>query len=90
VVDGRGHLRLAHEPLPECLVVDEDRRQDLERDLARQAELLGTIDDPHPAAADDRLDPVGAEFGADAGVGCARHRPRPPARLVSCSARGRR
>ena len=90
MVDGCRHLRLAHEPLAECLVVDQDRRQDLERDLARQAELLGAIDDAHAAAPDDRLDPIGAEVGADAGVGCARHRLRPPARVISCSARGRR
>ena len=53
----------------ERLVVDQHGRQDLERDLAREAQLLGAIDDAHAAAPDDRLDAVWAEVGADAWIG---------------------
>ena len=39
--------------------------QQLERDLPLQPQVLGQVDDAHPAAAEQRLDPVAGELGAD-------------------------
>ena len=65
VVERRGGPRLAHEPLAEALVVCELLGQELQRDLVPEAGVLGAIDDAHPAAAEQRLDPVPGELGAD-------------------------
>ena len=43
--------------------------QQLERHLAAQLALLGEVDDAHAAPAEDPLDAVGAEVGAQARVG---------------------
>jgi hypothetical protein len=72
VVDGGRHLRLAQEPGAGLGIVAELGRDDLERHLAAQAGLLGEVDDAHPATADDGLDPVRSELGAEARVGTGR------------------
>ncbi len=73
VVDRRCQLRLTQEAGPERLVIGEVRRQQLQGHPPPQAALIRQVDDAHPAAADDRLDPIGAELGAEAGVGAAGH-----------------
>ena len=57
--------RLAQEPLAERLVLGQLRREQLERDLPLQPQVLGQVDDAHPAPAEQRLDPVAGELGAD-------------------------
>ena len=69
MVDGGRHLRLAQEPGAGLGIVAELGRDDLERHLAPQAGLLGEVHDTHPAAADDGLDAIRTELGAEAGIG---------------------
>ena len=65
MVDRGGQLRLAEEAVAERLVLGEARGQQLERDLPLQPQVLGQVDDAHPAQAEQRLDPVAGELGAD-------------------------
>ena len=53
--------RLAQEALAEALVLGELGRDHLERDLAPEPCLLGTVDRTHPPAADERFDPVAGD-----------------------------
>jgi hypothetical protein len=89
VVDARGHARLPQEALAEAIVLGKLGREDLERHLAVHAQVLGQIDDGHPAPRDERLDPVAGKFGADAGQithpGAAPSRGERPSR---CARRG--
>jgi hypothetical protein len=57
MVERRGGPRFAPEPLDHGGVAGH-RRQKLQRDLASKRQILGEIDDSHPAAAEQRLDPV--------------------------------
>src|ERR1017187_4222025 len=52
VVDGRGGPRLPDEPLPEGLVKGEVRGQDLQCDPSVKPDVAVTVDDSHPAPAD--------------------------------------
>ena len=61
VVQPRRRLRLAAEPLQGQAVVRNLAGQDLERHPAAQADLLGLVDDPHPAPADLAEDAVVAQ-----------------------------
>ena len=61
VVQPRRRLRLAAEPLQGQAVCRDLAGQDLQRHLAAQADLLGLVDDPHPAPADLAEDPVIAQ-----------------------------
>ena len=63
-----GHPRLAQEALPERHVLGQLRREQLQRDVAVEREIVGAVDDAHPAAADQRLDPIAGELGTDARV----------------------
>ncbi len=58
--------RLAQEALAERAVRGELRREQLQRDVAVEREIVRAVDDAHPTAPDDRLDPVPSELGADA------------------------
>ena len=60
--------RLAQEALAERHVVGELRGEQLQRDVAVEREVVGAVDDAHAAAADQRLDPIAGELGADARV----------------------
>ena len=53
--------RLAQEALAEALVLGELGGDHLERDLAPEALLVGTVDRTHPPAADERFDPVAGD-----------------------------
>ena len=53
---------LAHEPLPEGLVLAELGGQDLQRDQAPEAQVERAVDDSHAAAADALLDLVSGEL----------------------------
>ncbi len=69
VVDRGGQPRLAQEPLAEALVLGELGGEDLQRDQPLEREIVGAVDDSHPAAADQRLDSVAGKLAADPPVG---------------------
>ena len=58
-------LRLAGEAFLEALVERELRGDELQRHRPLQTQVVGAIDDPHPAPADKLLDPVAEEIGSD-------------------------
>ena len=60
--------RLGQEPLPERHIVREMRRQQLQRDITIERKVPGAVDDAHPTAADQGLDAIAGELGADARV----------------------
>ncbi len=63
-----GELRLGQEPLPEARVLGQPGRQQLQRHLPLQPQILGQIDDAHPTPAQHRLQPIAGEVAADWGV----------------------
>ncbi len=65
VVDRGRELRLAQEAVAERFVLGEVGGEELERDVALQALVLGQVDDAHAAAAEQGLDAVPGELGAD-------------------------
>ena len=65
MVDRRGQLRLAQEAVTERFVLGEAGSQQLERNLPLEPQILGQVDDAHAAPAQQRLDPVAGELGAD-------------------------
>ncbi len=48
MIERRGELRLANEPVPEGLVLGELGRKDLQSDLPAQPNLFGQVEDPIP------------------------------------------
>ncbi len=62
VVDRCGQLRFTQEALAERFFVGESCRNDLERDLPLEAEVLGQVDDAHSTPAEQRFDPVAGEL----------------------------
>ena len=68
MVDRRGQLRLAQEPVTERLVLGEARSEQLEGNLPLEPQILGQVDDAHATDAQQRLDPVAGKLGADPGV----------------------
>jgi hypothetical protein len=58
VVDGRGVARLVDEPLPELRVLGEVLGDDLERDLATEADVRGAVHHTHATLAEHTVDPV--------------------------------
>ncbi len=65
MVDRRGQLRLAQEAVTERLVLGEAGSQQLERNPPLEPQILGQVDDAHAAQAEQRLDPIAGELGAD-------------------------
>ena len=65
VLERHHELRLAREALAEAIVARQGRRDELERNRPLQAQVVRPVDDAHPAAADQLLDPVAEEVGAD-------------------------
>ena len=64
MVERRGELRLAQEPGAEVRLAD-GRRQQLQRGLATEADMLRAIHDARGAAPERLHDPVAAELGPD-------------------------
>ena len=64
----RREPRLPLEPLAEPRDRSRGRRDQLQRALAVQRQMMGPVDDPHPTAADLALDPVAGEHRAAAGI----------------------
>ncbi len=80
VVDRGREVRLAVEAGPEVGVLRQLVGQQLEGHLAAQLALLGEVDDTHATAAQDPLDAIRPEVGAQARVGTAGgHREMVPA-----------
>jgi hypothetical protein len=73
MVEAGRQLGLGQQALPETRVFCELGREQLERNLALQPQILGQIDDPHTAAAEDVLDPVAEELAAHVQLGRRRH-----------------
>ena len=65
VVDRRRELRLAEEAVAERPVLGEGGGQQLHRDLPLESEIFGQVDDAHAPRAQQRVDPVAGELGAD-------------------------
>ena len=65
VIEAGGEARLAQEPLAEALVAAEVAGDHLQRHLAIEGEMGRPVDDAHPAARDQRVEPVPAESRAD-------------------------
>ena len=61
VIDRRRDLRLAHEPGPDRLILQQPGRDHLQRDRAVQRQLRRPVHDAHAAAPRDRLDAVAGE-----------------------------
>jgi hypothetical protein len=68
VVEGGGDPRLAQKALAEALVRRQVVGEELERDAPAQPQVLGQVDDAHPAPAEQPLDPVAGEGRPDPGV----------------------
>ena len=60
------HPRLGEEALAERDVVGELRREQLQCDVTVEREVVSAVDDAHPAAAEQRLQPIAGKLGADA------------------------
>ena len=73
MLERHGELRLAGEALVEALVERELGRDELQRDRPLQPQVVGAIDDAHPAPADQLLDPVAEEVGSDLDLGLSAH-----------------
>ncbi len=68
VVDRRGQAGLAEEALAEAGVLGELGRQQLQRHLSAENEILGQVDHTHAAPPEQRLDPVPGDLAATADV----------------------
>ena len=62
MVERRGDARFADEPVSEGDILGEVRREDLEGDPALQLEMLGEVDDAHPAPGDDPFETMARNF----------------------------
>lgn len=73
VIEGRGQLRLAQESDAKPLVLRELGRQELQRHVAFQPQIVAEVDDAHASASQHALDAVARQLGADAIFGYDRH-----------------
>ena len=71
MVEAGGDLGFADESLPERVVVGELGTEHLQRDLAAQPDVLGQVDDRHPAAADHPDHSMSGELGSHPRIGHA-------------------
>ena len=65
MVDRRGQLRLTQEAVTERFVLGEAGSEQLQRNVPLEPQILGQVDDAHAAEAQQRLDPVAGDLGAD-------------------------
>jgi catechol 2,3-dioxygenase-like lactoylglutathione lyase family enzyme len=75
-------LGLEQEALSKAPVLGKLRGEQLERDVPLQPQVVRSVDDAHPAAAEQLLDPVAEDFAADARI--IGSRPSVSARAVEC------
>ena len=97
VLERHREFRLAREALAEALIQRQLGRHQLQRDCPFQPQVVGAVDDAHPTAADQLVDPVADELGADPDLCLSAHgisrppdsslrRCRRPARMVDAGA----
>ena len=65
MVDRRGKLRFAQEAVTEGVVLGKARGKKLEGHPPLEPQIFSQVDDAHAAEAQQRLDPVAGELGAD-------------------------
>jgi hypothetical protein len=65
MVERRRQARLDEEALAKRGVLGQARCQELQRHRALQGQIVGAVDDAHAAAADQLLQPVAGDLGAD-------------------------
>ena len=65
MLERHDELRLAGKARTEALVARERGRDEFQRDRPLQAKVVRPVDDAHPTAADQLLDSVAEEVGAD-------------------------
>ena len=75
MVDRRSQLRLPQEAVAKRLILRKTGREQLQRHPPLEPQVLGQVDDAHPAEAQHRLDPVPGELGADPRVFAHLHVP---------------
>jgi hypothetical protein len=63
MVEGGGGPRLPPEALDRASVARDLAREELEGDLAAEGAVLGAIDHPHPAGADERVEAIATDRG---------------------------
>ena len=73
VIERGGELGLGQEPLAEALVLGQGGREQLQGDVALQAQVLGQVDDAHSSAPEDGFDPIVDDQGAARKLACGRH-----------------
>src|SRR6185295_12968410 len=64
VLERGRNLRLGQEPTTKPVVAGELRREQLQRDLTLEPQVCRTVDDAHPASADELLDAVAEQLGS--------------------------
>ena len=69
MVETGGDARFADEPLPERFILGELGTEDLQRDPAPEAQVLGQVDDGHPSSPDHRCHPMTGDLGPHPAVG---------------------
>ena len=69
MIEGRRDLRLAEEPLAEAVALRELRHQELERDLAAEADVLRAVHSAHAAAPEQLLEPKAGDLASRPWVG---------------------
>jgi hypothetical protein len=74
VIERGRQLRLTQEALAEARVGSQLRRHQFERHAPLQPQVLREVDDPHPAPAQHRLQPVAGQIRAEAGIRLDAHR----------------
>ena len=78
VLERHGEFRLAREALAETLIERQLRRHQLQRDCPFQPQVVGAVHDAHSTAADQLVDPVADELGADPDLCLNAHGISPP------------
>jgi hypothetical protein len=73
VLEGHRNLRLARETVPEAIVERQLGRDELQRNGSLQPQVVGSVDDAHPAPADHLLDPIAEELGSNLDLGLGTH-----------------
>jgi hypothetical protein len=64
VFEARASLDLTLESLASVWIIKQPRRENLQRDMTTQREILGEVHDAHPTFADCALDVVVAEVAS--------------------------
>jgi serine/threonine protein kinase len=75
MIERRGGLRLAEEPLAEALALRKLRHQELQRHFAPEPDVLRPVDRSHPAAPEQLLQPETGDLAARTWIRSDRHPP---------------